>query len=855
MASDAVRRAPLLERLDDAAMITTLVAGSGFGKTTVLAQWAITRRALGLWIDGATVADDPAAFWRRVFSLARETGIVSEGARQRDTEADLSDPSGRAAAVSDFASRVPDPFVLIVDNGQVLDMTEIGRDLVLFARFAHGSRVLVADRRRRFRPTMFAADVEETHLAATELLLSPDETLGLLSARSRRPSMRTPPEDVHELAAGVVGLVRRMLSSPSDVTQSAGIVDDLVMPWALAASDGEGGGGAASGTPPEAPLAPLLIAAMGAADLHEASAQSGLDPARARAVLDAAVERGLGWWEEGPSGRFLFAPVIALSTRAILSARLAPEEKRRIAATAAQIHADRGDAATAFRLALDAEDFDLAVAIGKTSFLELSGGDPAGLLARLKRIPLTRLRKQPLIVLLIAILHLQSPRGLAAGAFHFRLAEQFARATESTSAPDDRALMVGVRSAALRMQGKFDKAVPVAREFIERFDALTPEQQDRLSSVSKHALFQVAHALFFSGDTDAAIGAAQRMLAVPVPTWVEEDRSIHTALGMIAAIEATKGSMVAAEQTLAEASAHPPRRSAWHETLPRVAEAYSLIERGRFREARDAVNDYGYDMAAEEYWPFHLTVQVMAELGDGGTEAAIRLLESRLTTTSTSRQARATRDSVIALHAILCLAARPRGTATEILKHVTDRGPVRLAVEALIALREGRSIAALQLAGDALVAKANPPRLRAVALLVRAAASVTSSLEAGRRASSDALALMVDEGLTTPWLVLTREERAIVMGLGAAELTEELRAALDAVPVLFDETSRSVHRLTPREKEVLTLLLSGSSIPDVAAALNVSPNTVKTQRSRVYQKLGVNNRADAQRVAVEFDLL
>ncbi|GAB2866261.1 response regulator transcription factor [Lentzea nigeriaca] len=56
--------------------------------------------------------------------------------------------------------------------------------------------------------------------------------------------------------------------------------------------------------------------------------------------------------------------------------------------------------------------------------------------------------------------------------------------------------------------------------------------------------------------------------------------------------------------------------------------------------------------------------------------------------------------------------------------------------------------------------------------------------------------------------------------------------------------------LSPREHEVLMLLRDGESIPAIARALYVSPSTAKTYVSRLYEKLGVSNRAQALMAAL-----
>ena len=61
--------------------------------------------------------------------------------------------------------------------------------------------------------------------------------------------------------------------------------------------------------------------------------------------------------------------------------------------------------------------------------------------------------------------------------------------------------------------------------------------------------------------------------------------------------------------------------------------------------------------------------------------------------------------------------------------------------------------------------------------------------------------------------------------------------------------------LSPREREVLKLIAAGSSIPAMAKELFLAPSTVKTHVQRLYEKLGVNDRAAAVAEAMRRKLL
>lgn len=61
--------------------------------------------------------------------------------------------------------------------------------------------------------------------------------------------------------------------------------------------------------------------------------------------------------------------------------------------------------------------------------------------------------------------------------------------------------------------------------------------------------------------------------------------------------------------------------------------------------------------------------------------------------------------------------------------------------------------------------------------------------------------------------------------------------------------------LSPRESEVLALLATGLSVPAIAATMFVSLSTAKTYVSRVYDKLGATNRANAIMTALRLGLI
>ncbi|MBN6057079.1 response regulator transcription factor, partial [Nonomuraea sp. RK-328] len=52
-------------------------------------------------------------------------------------------------------------------------------------------------------------------------------------------------------------------------------------------------------------------------------------------------------------------------------------------------------------------------------------------------------------------------------------------------------------------------------------------------------------------------------------------------------------------------------------------------------------------------------------------------------------------------------------------------------------------------------------------------------------------------------------------------------------------------QLTPREREILSLIAAGRSNPQIASALFLSPKTVRNNVSNIFAKLHVADRTEA----------
>jgi NarL family two-component system response regulator LiaR len=106
----------------------------------------------------------------------------------------------------------------------------------------------------------------------------------------------------------------------------------------------------------------------------------------------------------------------------------------------------------------------------------------------------------------------------------------------------------------------------------------------------------------------------------------------------------------------------------------------------------------------------------------------------------------------------------------------------------------------------------------------------------------------------------------LLKNVSAEDLAEAIRAACggrstlaaEAVQALVQPVSNASavgDELTPREREVLALMVKGLTNPEIAERLVVSRSTAKAHVSNVLAKLGASNRAEAVALAVQRKLV
>lgn len=82
----------------------------------------------------------------------------------------------------------------------------------------------------------------------------------------------------------------------------------------------------------------------------------------------------------------------------------------------------------------------------------------------------------------------------------------------------------------------------------------------------------------------------------------------------------------------------------------------------------------------------------------------------------------------------------------------------------------------------------------------------------------------------------------------------KILASIETPPAEAHSTNGH-RRLSPRELEVMTMILEGQRLKEIAARLEISVKTVTTHRSRLLKKLGVADNLGLYRYGVRNGLI
>jgi LuxR family maltose regulon positive regulatory protein len=182
---DRLARSRLSQRLDEgmAQALILVCAPAGFGKTTLLADWATSASCPVAWLSLDEGDNDPARFWRYVVAaLDRARGGLGEQLRPLLTAPTPLSGQGVVTALIKQLEAQPDELALVLDDYHMIDEPAIHASLVLLLRHLPPQlHLAIASRSDPPLPlARLRAGGQLTELRAADLRFTPGEAAAFL---------------------------------------------------------------------------------------------------------------------------------------------------------------------------------------------------------------------------------------------------------------------------------------------------------------------------------------------------------------------------------------------------------------------------------------------------------------------------------------------------------------------------------------------------------------------------------------------------------------------------------------------------------------------------------------------------
>ncbi|MFG2205569.1 LuxR C-terminal-related transcriptional regulator [Streptomyces sp. NPDC048638] len=858
-----IRRQRLLDRLTEgtAGPLTLITGPAGAGKTTLAAAWARQRTAPGpvVWLTAEYDDRAPGVFWAYVLEALGHHEVVLPEAVGQPRSADVADHSLLARIASALA-HLRRPVVLVIDGLEQVPVRAVasGLDFVLNHAEPQLRLVLIS----RVDPLLplhrYRADGRIHEIRSADLAFTRQETARLL----RGHGLARYEESADALVARTGGwaaglrlcaLEMQRADNPAGFARtfaaSQSAVADYLLTEVFAAQS--------------AATQDLLMRSSILDRVHPdlANALTGREDAEwilaelTRAHVFVEPIDATPWCRFQP----LFAEVLRMHLR-----HHRPGLEACLRRRAASWLADSGRLAEAVEQAATAGDWEWACTrmVHRLEIGRLLTGPEAHRLERIfSGMPGDLAGAEPALVTGACAL---AQHDTARSRARLDRAEEEMHQPGARPSPEARLALSLLRLlAAPDAQGgdSVSRSAQPTRELAEPVPRPLAEAHPEIEGLRRYGL---ACALEGAGRPDAARRAFTYALAGCTGEVTQALR--HHCLGRLALMESQHGALSQAEEharLALEVAGHrsvpPTRRSGMgHLALAAVAfERGELPDAGHHLDLAAASPDAGHDPVLDADIA---VTRSRLDLAHGHWQAALMAVEAGRTHAGPLAAWPAQRL------ALACSAAHlARGDPASAIAVLNEAGPGGSAHT--LALAQAR-LAAGDLAGAlGLLAPLDRRQDAGIAEFVRIrllqarAATLTRDTRRAHGLLRDALAAAHPERMRRPFTEAGPWVRHLLEQL--PDLATE-HAWLTARPGVGKDTLRTdgcppdfviVERLTDREREVLRHGAEMMSTQEIAEAMYLSANTVKTHLRSVYRKLAVSRRSDAVRRARELRLI
>ncbi|MBG0738915.1 helix-turn-helix transcriptional regulator [Paeniglutamicibacter antarcticus] len=812
--------------LDDQDLIVVR-APSGAGKTVALADWAASGATPGYisWVSLDERYTDRISFWREmILGTMRRVAESLRPAVAECAEALLAGADTRTV-LRRFIPLIP-PTTVVLDRLDLVKDVELIEDISWVLQRCPALKVVVATRSRSLLESPAVSLALDTGvIGAVPLTLNVEETSELL----KRRGFSMDAVELHDATGGHPLLTRAVMAvygktgqgSISASVQTA-VSDFLNLSLARSSLGYEAKKFMVRTAIPEAFTLDLAIRLSGAADVT--------------GILNDLEDQGLGmWFRYGEHQRFEYTSAVQVMLRREVKL-MDPRDIDRLTRLCIDYDLSVGNPASALRQAIDIRDLDLASRIACDHHITLLVSQAQTVLDILHALPVSRLRKHPALIMALALCHNTTSAGRVRALEYFGLAVTFAGMYRSSLDPVQRIWMLTLESAALRFAGKLEAALKYGKRAVEGFEQSPLEMKEQLGALEPTLYIQVAIAYIHDRQFDTA--AALLVKAVDASRRAASVPSILLATGLLSyALVMTGRSKEARKHLnmLQDARWPPGMLENYRATTYRLAQIREAMDRQSYMEAGEYLDLINDEMQVSEFWPQMVVFQTQLDIHRIGQIAGPAMLEARIRQAHQAPLNFSGQVDLDHLRATFYLASgHPQKAGSVLIKH-SKHDPRVLLMQARIALYQGDSDKTLKMTSPAGLGVLGP-RLEVQRLLLRAAARLRlDDAQAAKDKCRAAAYLMDKHGLTMTGALIPREDLTVLAHLVNTFLPDS-PAPFGIVP-----TKEKTASLTPRELVVLGSFAVHSSANDVAAALNVSVNTVKSQRRSILKKMGATS--------------
>jgi len=863
-----VLRPRLIERMNDGLRsghkLTLISAPAGFGKTTLVSEWVASCDQKVAWLSLDEGDNDPTRFLIYLVSaLQTIMANIGEGVLGVLQSPQPPPIESILAILLNEITTVPDNFVLVLDDYHVLDSKPVDEALTFLLKHLPGQmHLIVATREDPHLPlARLRARGQLTELRITDLRFTPSEAAEFLN---QVMGLNLSTENINALEARTEGWIAGLqlaaismrgypdaASFIQSFTGSHHFVLDYLVEEVLQQQ-------------PESVLAfllrtsildrlcgPLCDAVLLA---PSASGKETLEYIEQANLFIVPLDNERRWYRY----HHLFAEL--LRQRLHQSDTSPSEEGGSVAELhrrASQWYEDNGLELEAFHHATAANDIERAARLieGEGMPLYFRGG-AVPILKWLESLPTTVLDARPSLWVTYASATLTI--GLVTGV------EQKAQAAEAVlqfAEPDDKTRdligrIASVRATLAVTQHQAETIIAQSRRALEY---LHPNNLPERAGIT----WKLGYAYHLQGDRAAASQAYTEALS----TCEAIGRTVIAMMAAIGlgAIQEVENQLSLAVETYRRAlqlggDPPPPPACDAHLGLARIFYQWNDLDAAQQHAqqsvplARQIVNT-DRSVLCEVF-----LARLMLTKGDVAGAAGILAQADQ----SARQHNFVNRIPEIAATQVLVLLRQGDLAAAAYLAQ-THELPISQARVYLAQGDPASALAVLELLRQQMEAKGWADELLKVVVLQTIALHAHGEKDKAVQLLSDTLALaepggyvriFVDEGETMRLLI---EKLSRNRDHPLSSYTDKLLAAFTQLVVapksgIIHQKSDMIESLSERELEVLKLLRSELSGPEIAQQLIVSLNTLRTHTKNIFNKLGVNNRRAAIRRAEELDL-